>query len=191
MKKLTIAQEKLDVAFKSIKLRELVSQHFKCNIYLRCDEKNIENYQEDDFVLILGEDRPEINEKEDCVIVCKYWEYRKENFGFYLLSSFKWMPQHSDWIKCSLKEPNNVNKLSTNKIEEWVNFLCTHYLELKEENLKREFKVTSYLHKIKKIPGVHWYKDNISGYVVKGGIEYRFSVSNVFGLGEVAEPDAK
>ncbi len=78
----------------------------------------------------------------------------------------------------SLIEPNNMKKLTTNKIKEWVQYYEKMYAIA--EPVNEEYRILEELFK-EKLKGfeIHW-DDETSGEIRKNGIEYSFQINKTY-----------
>ncbi len=79
--------------------------------------------------------------------------------------------------KAGIKEPNNIGKLSTKKIQDWVDYYLAVYELISKECEQKNSEIDTFLKSLEGLD-VKWYEQEKRGSIVKGGMEYSFDIKN-------------
>ena len=76
-----------------------------------------------------------------------------------------------------ITEPNQIGVLTTNKINAWVTYWYEAYAQVQAKNNERTNKIEAFM---KSLEGqnVEWFKNKTAGEIKKGGLIYKFSISD-------------
>lgn len=103
--------------------------------------------------------------------------YKNEIYLFYR-KEFKNLSHSAvQTIKNTFKEPNAIYKPTTKKIQAWIDYLNAVYSECKRQDDEQGNEINSFLDSIKNEP-VKYFKNGMSGEIVKGGLKFSFSIEN-------------
>ena len=155
-------------------MREAISLADEVSAFHPAEVKIIVSY-EDNLIVF---ERAEVRLKHPSLLIgISYSTYNKQ-YSLYC-DSFRMLLNvdngYDREIRNSLKEPNNIGKLSTKKIGEWIAYYEKYYAALKGFNDANAQREKEFRESLKGL-GVKWYKDNKSGHVIKNGIDFSFEI---------------
>jgi hypothetical protein len=163
----------------TISLANYVNSFYPCIAMVEYDEVTEEgyNYFQNSFVRLTITEHPEIE-----IRIKSDWRNKHYMFSCRTTSNIynsgKLTKSTYDNTIVDIKEPNNigVGKLTTKKIEGWINYHVSCYNALKVALSETENKVSEFL---KEIEGekIDWYNGSkTKGRIVKNGISFEFHI---------------
>ena len=155
-------------------MREAISLADEVSAFHPAEVKIIVSY-EDNLIVF---ERAEVRLKHPSLLIgISYSTYNKQ-YSLYC-DSFRMLLNvdngYDREIRNSLKEPNNIGKLSTKKIGEWITYYEKCYAAMKEYNDVNAQREKEFRESLKGLD-VKWGEGGKSGRLVKNGIEFNFRI---------------
>ena len=105
-----------------------------------------------------------------CKLIINFDSYKKK-YRIYMDENFDNLSRYDiDSVKESYTEPKNIGKLTTKKIEDWINYYNLVFNALKIKSESTNNSVSEFLESLK-----DWFSKT-QGEIIKNGIIFRFTI---------------